>query len=511
MIIEMTEAKKLILRTEAGLGTAVCLALLWLYWPVLTNVFGDLTVNEDYSYGLLLPLVSIYIIYLKWPQIYGPTWKPSWMGLVIVAFGFLLYTFGELVAIYYIGPISFVVVLVGLAVAWGGWSLLRLTVFPLLLLFLMIPPPSLVTQQITLPLQLLSSWLAANFLRILGYPLMRQGNVIDLGVRQLQVVDACSGLRYILSLSALGIIFCYFYQRRFWKAAVLIISLVPSAILANGIRVAAMGIFPSLQEGFLHTFSGWLIFIFCFGFMGLLNWLLNYLEPPIVTPSQRPRTPNPSPAAPGSDGKKHTYILLAMLALVILAYPVTHRLSEAAPVPLLQKFGNFPMEIQGLQGKRGYLDKNMEEVVGADDYLEAVYNQQDSKLISLWIAYFESQGKNVRRRVHSPIHCLTGAGWRIKESKIIDVAPNLPVRYLLVERQGFKNVVFYWYLQRGRWYASEYPKYLFMGIDGLLKRRNDGAIVRLITPVETDVKEAQERLTRFSQSLIPVLHKFIPD
>jgi len=118
----------------------------------------------------------------------------------------------------------------------------------------------------------------------------------------------------------------------------------------------------------------------------------------------------------------------------------------------------------------------------------------------------------VRRRIHSPLLCLSGAGWRFLESQIIDVAPGLPVRYLLMERHGAKQVVFYWYLQRGRWYASEYPKYLFMGIDGLLKRRNDGAIVRLITPVEGNhIQDAKERLANFTHLLIPVLSQFIPN
>ena len=95
----------------------------------------------------------------------------------------------------------------------------------------------------------------------------------------MQIVSACSGLRYILALLALGIIFCYFYQRRPWKAALLLLSLIPAAIIANALRVAAMGIFPALQEGFWHGFSGWLIFLFCFAFLALFNWLLSWRQP----------------------------------------------------------------------------------------------------------------------------------------------------------------------------------------------------------------------------------------
>ncbi len=250
-----------ILAAVLGLGVVL------IYLPVLLNLVNRLAGDEDYSYGLLLPLVSAYIIYLKWPQIRGYHWEPSWWGVPGVILGFILLTAGKLIADPYSQPFSFIVVITGLLLLLGGWGIIRMLSFPLVLLVLMLPLPGIVTNFLTFPLQLISSRLAAGFLQTLGIPLVLQGNVLDLGVRQLQVASACSGLRYILALLALGIIFCYFYQRRFWKAAVLILALVPAAILANATRVAAMGLFPALQEGFLHSFSGWLIFVVCFASM----------------------------------------------------------------------------------------------------------------------------------------------------------------------------------------------------------------------------------------------------
>jgi exosortase len=122
----------------------------------------------------------------------------------------------------------------------GGWGLVRLLGFPLFLLILMFPLPGLLTKQLTLPLQLISSRLATTMLQMVGIPAFCQGNVIDLGVRQMQMVEACSGLRYILALFALGVIFCYFFQRRLWKILLLLMVLIPSAIVANAFRVMAM-------------------------------------------------------------------------------------------------------------------------------------------------------------------------------------------------------------------------------------------------------------------------------
>jgi len=492
---------------KISIGILIGFVLIWFYWPVLVSLANSLTSSEDYSFGLLLPLVSGYLVYLKWPRLKGHNWQPSWVGLPIIFLGFVIYILGDLTAVLYLPPFSFLVVVTGLLWLGGGWPLVWELAFPLFLLFFMIPLPAIIMKGLTLPLQLISSKLAAETLQLLGFPVLRQGNVIDLGVRQLQVVDACSGLRYILSLTALGLIYCYFYQRRFWKAAVLLISLVPAAILANALRVAAMGLYPALQEGFWHSFTGWLIFIFCFGVLGLINWLLNYLQPEGT--SGAPEAEPPPLEAPEA-GKKlsHTPYLAAALVLILVVGQVALRLAQAPAVPLLQNFDHFPLKLGEYQGKRNYLDAAMAKTVGADAYLDVHFTGDKQTPVNLWIAYFESQSKKVEGRIHSPLICLTGGGWHILESKEMEIAPGLPVRYLLIEQGGQRQVVLYWYLQRGRFVASEYSSRLFMGWDGLINRRNDGALVRLITPAGADANQARERLTAFAHSLAPLLPKF---
>jgi exosortase D (VPLPA-CTERM-specific) len=499
---------KLIARLPLILLAVIALLLLWFYWPVLVSLGNSLLASEDYSFGLLLPLVSGYLVYLKWAKLRQRTWQPSWIGLLIIFLGFGIYILGDLAAAFYFPPFSLLVVVTGLIWLTGGWPLARELAFPLLLLLLMIPLPAMVMQSATFPLQLLSSRLAAGMLQFIGIPLVRQGNVIDLGVRQLQVVDACSGLRYILSLSALGLIYCYFYQRNLWKAAILLLCLVPAAILANALRVAAMGLFPALQEGFWHSFSGWLIFIFCFGFLVLINWLLNYLRPEGSIPEAEAKVS--SPGAEPAPATKTSYLphIIAALILVLLAGQMALRLSRAPDIPLLQNLDNFPLTLGGYQGRRDYLDAAMAKKVGADAYLEVNYNSPQSAPVNLWMAYFERQSKKTEGRIHSPLICLQGGGGHFLESKIIDVAPGLPVRYLLMERDGSQQLVYYWYLQQGNWVASEYSSRLFMGWNGLLKQRNDGAIVRLTTPVQPDLEAAQDRLNKFVHLLMPLLPKY---
>ena len=487
--------------------TALVAAVIWFYLPILTKSIVDLASNEDYSFGLLLPLVSGYIVYLKRDQIRSQLWRPSYLGLILVVVGFGLYAMGELAADLYVPRVSFVVVLTGVLFLMGGWGLVRLLLFPLFLLVLMFPLPGLVIKQLTLPLQLISSRLATGMLQMVGIPAFCQGNVIDLGIRQMQVVEACSGLRYILTLFALGIIFCYFYQRRPWKIIILLAVVIPAAIVANAFRVMGMGIFPALQqEGFLHSFSGWLIFVFCLGILSVMNWMLNKIQLPHPEASEiviAPPSPSRSPLFTG------TYFFVA-LALVLLVGPIAYWAAEAPAVQLRQSFDNFPMELGQWRGQHIPLDPEMVKATKSDAHVNVDYTNLSQGSVNLWIAYYAAQ-KKAGGFVHSPKLCLTGGGWTQLNTGTSQIGKDLVVNYMVLEQMGRRMLVYYWYLQRGRWLTDEYSNKFYMMFDGLRQRRTDGALIRLITPAEPDVEMARNRLNSFALQLAPVLPNFIPN
>ena len=495
-----------ILTSLAALALAV--ALFWFYRDTLTKLFVFLVKSDDYSYGLLFPLISGYIVYRKWPLIRQTAIQPSWLGLLIVAAGLGLFVAAELAAELYTTRFSFVVVLAGLVVLAGGVPLLRILAFPILLLWLMLPLPELITYKLTLPLQLISSNLTTGFLQALGVSVFQQGNVIDLGDRQLQIVEACSGLRYILPLLALGVIFCYFYQRRLWKAVTLLVFLVPIAILANAIRVTAMALYPAFVEGFLHDFSGWLIFIFCMGGLILLNWALNRLQPEAAASPDH--GDHSQKSLPPSYSRNLTPYITAGLILVLLAIPFGKRAIQAPPVPLKQSFDNFPLQFESWQGKIIPVDPEMIRLTKSHAHFNADYTNPDHGQASLWIAYYETQ-KKAGGFVHSPKGCLTATGWQFQETGIYELAPGYPVNYLLAEQMGTRIVVYYWYLQRGRWITSEYWNKFYMAWDGLLRHRTDGAMIRIITPAGNDIDVSKERLAGFGRLIVAKLTKYIPD
>jgi exosortase D (VPLPA-CTERM-specific) len=410
----------------------LAIAVLWFYWPVLANLFGDLAESEDYSFGLLLPLVSGYIVYLKLPQIRSYLWRPSWLGLLFIVLGFALYIVGELGADHYVPRVSLVIVITGLLFLMGGWGLVRLLLFPLFLLILLFPLPGLLTKQLTMPLQLISSRLATAMLQRVGIPAVCQGNVIDLGVRQMQMVEACSGLRYILALFALGIIFCYFFQRRLWKILLLLLVLIPSAIVANAFRIMAMGIIPALLvPGFWHAFSGWLIFGFCLGILCLINGICNKIQPLSLLPPDRFASPT---LAPRRGLAIMSYLALAVV-LAGLGGPLATRVARAPAVELRRSFDRFPMELGSWHGQPAFIDPEMVQATQSDAHLNAAYKHAGQPPVSLWIVYYDTQ-KKAGGFVHSPKLCLTGGGWTQLTTGLDRIGIAMPVNYMILQQMS---------------------------------------------------------------------------
>lgn len=175
-------------------------------------------------------------------------------------------TVGVLGAELFLSRVSSVLLLGSLVVFFLGWHWLRQLLFPLSFLLLMIPIPAIVFNQITFPLQILASKTASLLLPWLGVPVLREGNVIRLPAMALEVAEACSGIRSLLSLMTLAIIYSYLLEKRIWVRAVLTLASIPIAVAANSLRIVGTGLLvqywdAAKAEGFFHAFSGWLIFI----------------------------------------------------------------------------------------------------------------------------------------------------------------------------------------------------------------------------------------------------------
>lgn len=238
----------------------------FLYHDILAQLVGDWWRDPNFSHGFLVPVFSAVIVWQRRKQILALPVQPSWFGLAIVAGALGILTVGELGAEFFLSRTSLLLLLAGLLVYFLGWNHLRAVLFPWAFLFFMIPIPSIIFNQIAFPLQFLAARLASFLLVLFGVPVLREGNIIQLPTAALEVAQACSGIRSLMSLGALAVIYGYFLDKNNIRRIVLALAAVPIAVMANGVRVMGTGLLgyywdPDKAEGFFHAFSGWIIFI----------------------------------------------------------------------------------------------------------------------------------------------------------------------------------------------------------------------------------------------------------
>ncbi len=245
------------------------LALAWLavYHDVIRRLADDWRVDENYSHGFLIPVISGYAIWTNRAQLFSTPAEPRLLpGAALVLLAVFMLLAGILGAELYVTRLSLVISLFGLTIYFGGWAWLRQMLFPIGLLLLALPIPNILFNQIAFPLQLLASDYATRLIRLLGIPALREGNVIELARMKLQVVEACSGIRSLVSLTSLAVIYVYFTETRWWRRIALVVAVIPIAIVANALRVAGTGVMAHYRgaqaaEGFLHSFSGLMVFL----------------------------------------------------------------------------------------------------------------------------------------------------------------------------------------------------------------------------------------------------------
>ena len=199
------------------------------YWAGLSEAVLRWGIQEEYSHGYLIPLVTLYILWEKKDLIMSSVSEPLWFGLVLVLIAIAVLLVGEISALFLLVQYSFVLLLIGLSMVPVGRAT-KYTLAPILLLLFAIPLPYVIEVLLTAKLQLWSSAIGVDVIRAFKIPVFLEGNVIDLGVYKLQVVEACSGLRYLFPLMSLGFIAAYFYQAAFWKRAVIFLATIPITI-----------------------------------------------------------------------------------------------------------------------------------------------------------------------------------------------------------------------------------------------------------------------------------------
>jgi exosortase D (VPLPA-CTERM-specific) len=495
------------------------IAFLACFWSTLRGLVHIWTGDGDYSYAPLIPLITGYLLWERRKEIAATPIRTNW------AAGLMLFLFLVVSAYGILGSspsavrpaMPFVILCLTLFCFGGG--LFRILAFPLSLLFFMVPLPTSVQTGIGLPLRSISTKLGALMLSVSGVPAFVEGNVIDLGVTQLQVVEACSGLRYILPLLALGVIYAYFFEKVRWKQFLLAAFTIPVSILTNGFRIGITGILtqrfgPKAAEGFFHAFSGWFVFMFAFALLFLFHYLMKKLfRDKTGVSSGDTRTVN-TPAAASADNRVPVTVSAALLFLIgILGFST----ASLPGIGLPGGFAEFPMGISNWKGERtGVIARDIIEQSGAEEAFNANYNGEKGGSISLYIGYRGAPFLESENFFHSPNVCIPSSGWKVISTKAHQIPGMenfgaLEVSEMMIEKMGYRQLVYFWFQTKNRMSHDVNINRYHLSLHAIARDNTYDLFIRPITPINRDekIEDAERRMDQFVRDMMPALLQFL--
>ncbi|MFZ5617535.1 MAG: VPLPA-CTERM-specific exosortase XrtD [Pseudomonadota bacterium] len=507
------------LRLIALAATFVLLAVL--FRDALANLWLRWGQQQELSHSYFIPLISLYLIWINRDAVRKSVGKPSWLGVLLIAGALVLLLVGQLTSIFLFQHLGIVVAIGGLVAAFGGPSLLRTTAAPVAFLFFAVPPPYWLITVLSWKFQQMSSVLGVAMIELMGIPVHLSGNIIDLGDYKLQVAEACSGLRYLFPFLSLGVIAAYMYRGRLWQRAFIIVATVPITILMNSFRVAATAAMVQAYgvehaEGALHFFEGWVVFLFCLvALFGVIAILARFSKPH-VNPFDALTTPY-LPMTPPRPAKNSAPVVFAsVIALAIIAFGASKVVTtDSLTIPDRRDFDGVPGEFAGWAYEVRPIDPTVAEVLGADDSIVVDLKSPEGEDFNLYLAYLEAQRDG--RSWHSPRQCIPGGGWKIMRHDVVSTRSrkDKPFTYnrMIIENGDYRQLVYYWYDQRGRKVANEFVMKFWLIVDAVFKKRSDGAMVRLITPVGDDmaIDEADAKLKGMIARVESFLPSYVPE
>jgi len=488
----------------------------FLYHDIFRNLIRDWAASdENYSHGFLIVPIALYFVWERRNRLAEAQCRPSNLGLIVVFGSLSVLLLGLLGSELFLTRISMLGTLGGTILFLYGWQHLRILALPLMFLLLMIPLPRIIFDQIVFPLQLVASYLAEMILSAFNVPVLREGNLIVLAHSTLEVAEACSGIRSLISLLTLGIVYGYMMDPRRSMRIALAIGTIPVAIIANGFRVAGTGLAAQYYgakaaEAFFDTFSGWILFTVAFFLLFGLYRLLVWIAPLNVQPSQN------APLEEVTRGPvEHTSLARAMIITIalIVATIVIGETATTDAVAIREPLYKMALQAGKWQGKPAEeINSQILATIGVDEYLSRFYFNSGHTQVHLYVGYYASQREG--DTIHSPKNCLPGAGWLpVKYDQIvIEVAGRAPieVNQYVIQKGLEKQMVLYWYQSHGRVIASEYWAKIYLVTDAIRMNRTDGALVRVISPVVDSEKAAQRNAVDFVKDLLPLLDRHLP-
>ncbi len=472
--------------------------------------------RADFDYCFLIPPTMAYLVWERKGELARIPSRPSRAGLAAFGAAAVFLLLGELGGEFLSLYLSLWWAILGVCWTLLGWPKLGRVLFPLCLLLTAFPPPNYLYSRLTLGMQLLSTKLGVALLHGLGIPAFQDGNVIDMGFTQLEVVAACSGLRFLIPLFIVGMLLTYYFRDRWWKRALLMVSTLPLAILMNGLRIGLTGLLArnfgvAVIDGEGHELMGWAMFLLSSVILLGLMRLLSGRGQPLFRLSEG----EGAHAAVGPCSRVSLAPLLVGLALLLGAGGyLRYRAMTPDVLPQARPLSAFPLSFADWSGRSVPMDQKFIDALDFSDYVQVDYHDLQGRTVDFYVAWYQSQSKG--ESIHSPETCLRGGGWNFMRSGAVEV--DLPgyrtirVNRAVLEQNGKRMLAYFWFPARGRYLTNGLELKLYTFWDSLTTRRTDGALVRVITPIYQGESEGdgEKRLTGLLQQAVPALEEMLP-
>ncbi len=484
--------------------------------------------TPEYSHGPLIPLISLYLFLREMRRM--PTPDPNVRdrapGLVVLVLGLLVALAGNLTRIPDIVSYGFIIWVGGAVLTIFGWERGKKHQLGVVHLIFMLPLPHFIYLKLTIVLQTISSEIGVWFVALMGVPVFLEGNVIDLGVYKLQVAEACSGLRYLFPILSFSYLFAILYRGPMWHKAVLLLAAVPLTVLMNSFRIGMIGVLVnsygiSHAEGFLHYFEGWVIFGACIAILFLMAVAMQRLT---AEPKPLSEAIDLDTTGFGTIAARITGIRasrgLAAAALLTLAVSAGWAMQQGNDAPAIDRdpFSLYPRQLGEWSGNFSMLDPQIEQVLGATDYMAASFTSASAaEPVELFMAFYEKQTEG--SGIHSPEVCLPAGGWEIYSFETVPVDMQgtgygtFQVNRAVIQKGTSQQLVYYWFEQRGKRMTNDFKAKISVVYDSLMIDRTDGAMVRYITPIRDNEPQgaADARIQRLMRESLPKLPRFVPE
>ena len=482
--------------------------------------------RPEYSHGYIIPFIAIFL-FLQRSSIQTVASEANdgkLLALCLSVVGIFTTVLGNLAGIPDIITYGMLITIAGLIltvtglrrglVLWPAWFYL----------IFMLPLPNFIYWPLSIKLQFLSSDIGVRIIQFLDIPVYLDGNIIDLGVYKLQVAEACNGLRYLFPLMSFGFLFAVIYKGSWWKKIILMLSTIPITIGMNSFRIGVIGVLVNSfgigqAEGFLHIFEGWIIFVVCVILLLFEAKLLRVVAPASL--QGQPLFDLDFDKAKAQfvrlkDIRITSYFIASTVA-IILGLGMIWGLGGRQPELASRKnLAEFPMSTADWVGKSNVLETDIKKVLGADEYLLVDYSSTHGlPPVNFLVSYYASQTNG--SGMHSPEVCIPAGGWEVSRWGQFNVDLENPtfgqlsVNRAIIQKGQSKQLVYYWFEQRGRHVTSDYWAKAYTVWDSINRGRSDGALVRVVTPIDdAGVDAADARLNDFLKFAVKELPSFVP-